>query len=163
MTEVRSPFPTLQMHHFSIAVQNIDESIRWYSSVLGMQLERQGSFDTPEFAGRNAFLVRDGVRVELWSVQGGAGVPDGRRSPISDLATGGTKHVAFEVRELQGLLCALVELGVDIATVQRSARELHLPEDHPELSDRGAFAAFIRDPDGALIELVDPSRRSVED
>jgi methylmalonyl-CoA/ethylmalonyl-CoA epimerase len=157
------PLPELKLHHFSIAVQDLDESIRWYEEIFGLKVERQGSLSSPEITGRNAFLVRDGIRLELWSVQGAVPVPDQRRVPNTDLLTGGTKHIAFEVGDLQSVVDELVRRKVDIATVQRSPTEPHLFEEHPETEADNprpaAFAAFIRDPDGTLIELYDPSQK----
>lgn len=157
------PLPTLKLHHFSIAVRDLDESIQWYETVFGLKLERQGSLSSPEITGRNAFLVRDGLRVELWAVEGAAPVPSERLAPNTDLLTGGTKHIAFEVENLQSVVDELVRRDVDIATIQRSSGEPHLFEEHPETDPakpkKPAFAAFIRDPSGALIELYDPSQK----
>ena len=156
------PLPALKLHHFSIAVRDLDESIRWYEAIFGLRLERQGSLSSPEITGRNAFLARDGIRVELWSLDGAAPVPAERLEPNTDLLTGGTKHIAFEVDGLQSVVDELVRRGVDIATVQRNQGEPHLFEEHPETepgTGKGpAFAAFVRDPDGTLIELLDPGQ-----
>lgn len=156
------PLPALRMHHFSIAVRDLDESVQWYEAVFGLTLERQGSLSSPEITGRNAFLVRDGLRVELWSLDGAAPVPPERLTPNTDLLTCGTKHIAFEVDNLQSVVDELVRRGVEIATVQRSRGEPHLFEEHPETEPgtqkRPAFAAFIKDPDGTLIELLDPGQ-----
>lgn len=157
------PLPELKLHHFSIAVRDLEESIQWYQAIFGLKLERQSSLSSPEITGRNAFLVRDGLRVELWALEGAAPVPSKRLDPNTDLRTGGTKHVAFEVDNLQSVIDEMVRQKVDIATVQRSPGEPHLFEEHPEAgpgkSKRPAFAAFIRDPNGTLIELYDPGRK----
>lgn len=164
MTSV--PLPALKLHHFSIAVRDLDASIEWYEAIFGLTLERQGSLSSPEITGRNAFLARDGIRVELWSLEGAAPVPPGRLAPNTDLLTGGTKHIAFEVDGLQAVIDELVRRGVDVATVQRNRGEPHLYEEHPETergtSKKPAFAAFIRDPDGTLIELLDPGQLAGE-
>jgi methylmalonyl-CoA/ethylmalonyl-CoA epimerase len=154
--------PQLKMHHFSIAVRDIEASIRWYEAVFGLTLERQGTLSSPEITGRNAFLARDGIRLELWSLDRAAPVPPERRAPNTDLLTGGTKHIAFEVTGLQAVIDQLVRGSVTIATVQRRRGEPHLVEEHPEtepgIAKRPAFAAFISDPDGTLIELLDPGQ-----
>ena len=110
------PLPALKLHHFSIAVRDLDESIQWYEAVFGLTLERRGSLSSPEITGRNAFLARDGIRVELWSLDGAAPVPSERLAPNTDLLTGGSKHIAFEVDGLQSVIDELVRRGVDIAT-----------------------------------------------
>lgn len=156
------PLPTLKLHHFSIAVQDLDKSIQWYEDIFGLRLERRRSLCSPEITGRNAFLGRDGIRVELWSLEGAAPVPPDRLDPNTDLRTGGTKHIAFDVDDLQSVVDELVRRGVAVATVQRTSGQPHLFEEHPEsesgVSKSPAFAAFIRDPDGTLIELLDQAR-----
>ena len=158
-----SPFPTLQMNHFSVAVRDLDEALQWYCDLFGMDLERRMRFDSADLAGENAFIYRDGVRLELWALDDVADLPAERREPNSDLLTCGTKHIAFEVPGLQGVLDELVVRGIDIATVQRIPGQPHVHEEHPEAGhDPGrkpAYAAFIRDPQGTLIELLDPEQR----
>ena len=85
----------------------------------------------------------------------GAHVSDKRREPNTDLFEGGTKHIAFAVDDLQGQLEALAAHGVDIAAIQRRRTLPMQPESLPLAQDPPAFAAFIRDPSGTLIELLD--------
>ncbi len=95
----------------------------------------------------------------MWQISGGEPVPASRRDPNSDLRTGGTKHVAFAVPGLQERLGELAKRGVDIAAVQRDPTEPMLPDPDPAApGKRPAFAAFIRDPAGTLIELIDASQ-----
>jgi len=57
---------------------------------------------------------------------------------------------------LQSHLSELVRRGVDIAAIQREPTEPMQGEINPAApNDRPAFAAFIRDPAGTLIELLD--------
>jgi methylmalonyl-CoA/ethylmalonyl-CoA epimerase len=151
----------MRVNHFSIAVPDMDEAIDWYREVFGLQLERRSRFDARELRGENAFVSRDGVRIELWALDDAAAVPAERREPNSDLLTCGTKHIGFELEGLQAVVDDLVARGVDFASIQRRRGEPHLAEDHPETSGdptrQPAFAAFIRDPGGTLIELLDPT------
>lgn len=141
-------------HHFSVAVTNLDQAIAWYSSIFGFELERR--FHVPGIPAEGAFLRRPELRIELWCAVGVAPVPENRKVPDEDLRTAGTKHVGFMLPNLQGQLAALVERGVDIATVQRRRGEPMRPD--PDVLAPGkppVFAAFIRDPFGTLIELLD--------
>ena len=63
-------------------------------------------------------------------------MPESRRYPNQDIATHGTKHIAFEVPDVSSTMDYLEERGVDIA-----------------MRD----PAFIRDNSGILIELIDSS------
>jgi catechol 2,3-dioxygenase-like lactoylglutathione lyase family enzyme len=54
------PLPALKLHHFSIAVRDLDESIRWYEAIFGL---RPGVSKKPAFA---AFIRDpDGTLIEL--------------------------------------------------------------------------------------------------
>ena len=104
-------------------------------------------------------MVREGLRIELWQIAGGAPVPLNRREPDMDLRTGGTKHVALLVADLQSCLRELIARGVDVAAVQRNPTEPMMSEQNPlDPAKPPAFAAFIRDPAGTLIELLDHQR-----
>jgi methylmalonyl-CoA/ethylmalonyl-CoA epimerase len=146
--------PILHQHHVSISVPDIDEAISWYGEILGFAVHSR--FNIEAISAQGAFLKREAHWIELWQVGAGARVPDQRRNPDTDLLSGGTKHMAFCVPDLQSHLLELVRRGVDIAAVQRDATEPMRAEINPAAAnDRPAFAAFIRDPAGTLIELLD--------
>ena len=149
--------PALQVHHVSVSVPDLEAALDWYASILGFRLEHR--FEIAALPARAAFVERDGLRLEIWEAAGGARVPDIRREPNTDLSEGGTKHVAFAVTDLQECLGRLVALGVDVAAVQRDPHAPMARESDPRDSSQGpAFAAFIRDPGGTLIELLDAGR-----
>jgi len=146
--------PRLKPHHVSVSVPDIDAAIGWYGDILGFVLESR--FEIPPIAAQGAFLKRDALRLELWQIGAGAQVPAIRRNPDTDLTVGGTKHLAFAVPDLQAHLRELARRGVDIAAVQRDPAQPMKIESHPaEIIDPPAFALFIRDPGGTLIELLD--------
>jgi methylmalonyl-CoA/ethylmalonyl-CoA epimerase len=146
--------PVLHQHHVSISVPDIEEAISWYGEILGFEVHSR--FDIAAIPAQGAFLRRDAHWIELWQVGAGARVPDSRKNPDTDLLGGGTKHVAFRVPDLQSHLSKLVSRGVDIAAVQRDPTEPMQAEIDPAAPNaRPAFAAFIRDPAGTLIELLD--------
>lgn len=146
--------PSLLMHHFSVSVPDIEVALRWYEDILGFKPEMRFTIDA--ISAQGAFLVREALRIELWQIGSGAKVPASRKQPDSDLQSGGTKHVAFLVANLQERLAELHARGVDIAAVQRHPAEPMQPELEPFAANMPpAFAAFIRDPAGTLIELLD--------
>ena len=87
-------------------------------------------------------MIRSDFQIELFEVPGASPLPDDRRYPNRDLLTHGTKHIAFEVDNLEGAVGALKERGVDIAM------------DITKMPD--GKVAFIRDNAGILIELIEP-------
>ena len=146
--------PVLTPHHFSISVPDIEVAIAWYGEILGFHV--QSRFEITAIAAQGAFLRREELWIELWQIGTGASVPDCRKNPDSDLKAGGTKHIAFSVPNLQNQLVELVRREVDIAAVQRHPKEPMQPESNPgDPRAPPAFAAFIRDPAGTLIELLD--------
>jgi len=149
------------VHHFSVSVPDLDEAIAWYSKVFGFVEEVR--FEVAAIPARAAFLRSPALRLELWQAAGSAPVPEARRSPNTDLQTCGTKHIAFAVPDLQGCLRKMVNLGVDIAAVQRTPAEPMQPDLDPAGPGKPpVFAAFIRDPAGTLIEILDRSRLGSE-
>ncbi len=149
--------PELAIHHVSISVPDLDAAISWYGEIFGFEV--QFRFAIESIPAKAAFVKRGNLRLELWQVVGGLPVPSGRREPNSDLRTAGTKHVAFAIPDLQTFLEGLVQRGVDIAAVQRDPTQPMQPDADPLARDKPpAFAAFIRDPAGVLIELIDAAK-----
>ena len=143
----------LTPHHFSVSVPDLEAAIAWYADILGFEVEVQ--FEIPAIPAKGAFLRSPALRLELWQAQGSAPVPEARKSPNTDLKTCGTKHMAFAVPDLQERLAELVRRGVDIAAIQRHRSEPMQADPDPLAPGKPpAFAAFIRDPAGTLIELI---------
>jgi catechol 2,3-dioxygenase-like lactoylglutathione lyase family enzyme len=135
----------------------MEQAIRWYADNLGFEEEFRFSIDA--LSAQGAFIARETMRIELWAVAGAGRVPESRKDPTSDLHAGGTKHVAFLVPDLQSRLAHLVGRGVDVAAVQRDPSQPMAKDTDPLAPGKPpAFAAFIRDPGGTLIELLDEER-----
>jgi catechol 2,3-dioxygenase-like lactoylglutathione lyase family enzyme len=146
----------LKPHHLSISVPDMEKAINFWKDIFGFNLEHSASIDA--IPGKVSFLERDGFRIELWEVENALPVPGARKDPNSDLRTNGTKHIAFEVPDVQAALDELVKKGVDIAAVQRDFTQPMIHEADPSMdanqSKRPVVAAFIRDPAGTLIEII---------
>lgn len=128
--------------HVGISVPDIDASIAWYVQMLGFRLVSDKYFD--QLPARIAFLELGDFSIELFQVPGAALLPDDRRVPNLDIRTHGTKHVAYAVEDLYGLMETLKSKGVDVAM------DLFPME--------GDLVAFIRDNAGNLIELIERQR-----
>ena len=121
--------------HTSITVRRMDESLRFYTEVLG--LEEAGRHAIPENRAEIAF-VRDpesGARVELTHWDGKDEVEAGEQ----------LDHLAFEVRDLDAFLERARRAGV------RVAREPF------RLAGGASRLAFVLDPNDVWIELVEPA------
>jgi catechol 2,3-dioxygenase-like lactoylglutathione lyase family enzyme len=125
-------------HHGGVSVPNLEEAVAWYCHALGFVEERR--FTIAQAKARVAMIVKNGLRFELFEVEGAAALPEARRMPIADLGVHGNKHIAFQIADLEAFLEEMQAKGVDIAFVVREA------------FGRGCF---IRDCAGNLIEFVE--------
>jgi catechol 2,3-dioxygenase-like lactoylglutathione lyase family enzyme len=130
----------VRLHHAGISVPDLDRALQWYCDALG--LEPGFRFEIPRL--RGAFAVGlGGSAIELLE-QAGATPGVSRSDPPSANAVHGLSHVCFEVDDLDATYTRLVECG---------AVGVWAPRDSPE---PGVRMAFVTDPDGNLIELVQP-------
>jgi glyoxylase I family protein len=120
---------TLQhVHHVGLVTGQLERMRRFYTEVVGLQ-ETRGF---PEH--RIAFLEAGGTLIELL----------GEDVPSAGTGSGGWHHLAWEVDDLDATFAQLVARGAAVSSP---------PEDFPQ--DAPAFRiAFLRDPDGNLLELV---------
>jgi len=119
--------------HTSITVRNMEESLAFYTEVLGLQFERRRTI--PENHAEIAF-VRDpasGARVELTHWEGKDQFEAGEQ----------LDHLAFEVEDLDRFLMKTRTKGV------RVAKEPY------RLSGGTSRIAFILDPNDVWIELIE--------
>jgi catechol 2,3-dioxygenase-like lactoylglutathione lyase family enzyme len=135
--------------HAGITVSSLDRSLAFYRDLLGLRvIEISGEEDVGEIIGIDGARIRaadldagDGRIIELLEyVQGSAGRVTQQPNGI------GCPHVALRVRDLAEALRRLAEAG-------------HEPAGRPvtitgTLAWDGATVVYLRDPDGALIELV---------
>ena len=125
-------------HHGGVSVPSLEQAIEWYGTILGFTVEHR--FYIEAARSHTAMLRKGPLRFEIFEVEGAAPLPDERRYPPRDVQTHGTKHVAFQVADLDSFLAEMEQKGADIAMVVR------------ESFGRGCF---IRDCAGNLIEFVE--------
>lgn len=142
MSSPAEPFG-LKPHHLGISVPNLEASVAWYRDMLGFSLDTYSAVEAAN--AKIAFMKRGDFRIELFEVEDAAPLPDYRLYPDRDIATHGTKHIAFEVEDLRGLMDSLKGRGVDVAM------DIFPMED--------TISAFIRDNSGVLIELLQYTNR----
>lgn len=123
----------MRYSHTSITVRSIDESLRFYTEILG--LEPAGRRRIEENHAEIAF-VKDpatGARVELTHWDGKDSFPAGEQ----------LDHIAFETSDLDAVLRRARALG---ATIAKEPYQLH-GSDHR--------IAFLMDPNEVWIELIE--------
>ena len=119
--------------HTSLTVRDIDESLRFYTGVLGLEFERRRAI--PENHAEIAF-VKDplsGARVELTHWDGKDSFEAGEQ----------LDHLAFEVTDLDTAVAAARAQGVRIA------------KEPFQLKGGTSRLAFLLDPNDVWIELIE--------
>jgi lactoylglutathione lyase len=124
--------------HASIRVSNMERSIKFYRDFLGLQIVEQ--ITIPE---NNAELVfmqdqhAEGAQIELTYYK------NQRKFLQADYEDRLFDHLGFTVKNMQQTLQAMRKAGVTIT-------------DEPyRLKEGGSLLAFVEDPDGTLIELIE--------
>ena len=127
--------------HTCVRVRDVDASIRFYRA-LGFEERGRLNFESAY----NVYmgLPGDGDRLELTVNVG--------REETYDLGDG-YNHVAVTVEDIEALLAELAELGV----------EPEKPPYHPGGREELPLIAFVADPDGYRVELIEGEFRTPQD
>jgi glyoxylase I family protein len=141
---------TARLDHAGLAVADLGASAAWFCDVFGLVPELTLTVDAIELSIEMLIHPVFGYRLELLHRPGtgatGADGPGGKpASPAEAALRAGYGHVAFDVTDLDG--------AFDRA-VTRGARPVMPPCPSPE---PGVRMAFVADPEGNLLELLDRS------
>lgn len=143
-TPSAAPAVSARVHHTGIVVSNIDAQKTWYQGVFGMKEESQHR-PNPDI--RTVLLTTEpGLRIELVECLGSRRLQqyDGPRAAA---ASQGYHHWAVEVDDAAAAFDALVRAGAGIGTP-------------PSAGPHGSVFAYVLDPEGNPIELVQLASRS---
>lgn len=117
--------------HTCLNVADADRSVEWYTENLGF--EESWGFETPDGETVNRYVTdEDGVELQLSDTDGHEPADTG------DL----WDHLAVKVDDVDAAFEAIDHHGV-----------VKEPGDQPEA---GARTAFVEDPDGHVVELIEP-------
>jgi catechol 2,3-dioxygenase-like lactoylglutathione lyase family enzyme len=131
----------MKFHHVALSITNVDATIRWYQEVFGLETER--IVDRDDLRVRVYFLRSSEIRLELFAFQETEPLPEYRRVIDRDIRVAGTKHVAFEVENIQRALLKA-----------RQAGSIDIQGPHLSMDGRNLFA-FVADPSGILVEFLE--------
>ena len=124
--------------HTSVRTSNMNKSIDFYTRLLGLKLLSRR--DIPRNDAEIAFLQDPegkGDKLELTFYR------KQKKFIQSEYEDRLFDHLAFEVKDMNGAISTMRKEGVTIT-------------DEPfKLGPTGSFIAFIEDPDGTLIELIE--------
>lgn len=127
----------LKLLHVGISVNNMEESLAWYKNNLDFELIKDDY--VPPLKSRICFIQRDDFAIELFQYDEPKPIPEDRLKPNTDLQTVGTKHAAFETKDMKALKERFLANGVDIAH---------------EVTMEGNAVMFVRDNSGVLLEFI---------
>lgn len=121
-----------------VRVQDLDRSLRFYCDALGMQEVRRETFTDAEFTLVFVGYANSDALIELTYNWGNYSYSHGT----------GYGHIALEVQDIEQVCRHLSDLGIDIV---RAPGPMKMAPD--ETGERETIA-FIEDPDGYRIELI---------
>jgi len=121
----------MQILHTCLNVADADQSVEWYTEQLGFEFSWE--FETADGETVNKYVTdTNGVEIQLCETEG-----------VTPAEHGETwDHLAVGVDDVDAVFTEIDHYGVK--------KE---PGDQPEA---GARTAFIHDPDGHLVELIEP-------
>jgi methylmalonyl-CoA/ethylmalonyl-CoA epimerase len=127
------------LHHIGIAVEDLDEAVRLWRDVLG--LEFRGIEEVPSEGVRVAVVMAGRTRIELLE----ATRPDSAIAKFVGKRGPGIHHLAFEVGSTQGAIDGLARKGVQLL------------DSTPRPGAHGTRVAFVHPKGlgGVLAELVE--------
>lgn len=145
--------------HTGFTVQDLEWSIAFYRDLLGMQLVHQRDTAAPYVSQVTGFA---GARLKIALLKVGPEDPHtlellqyvSHPGEPTDRATNrpGNGHLALRVDDLQAWYHRLSAAGVEF----RSPAPVPLTDG----VNAGAYAVYLRDPDGFTIELIQPAPKS---
>lgn len=133
-------------HHVGITVDDLDRAVEFYTETFDFEeLSRFSvggeAFATgvgvPDAEAQFAHLDAGGARLELVTYD-----PSGDDAAAAAVNQTGAKHVGFEVDDLATFYA---DLDDDVETLSE-----------PQETESGTTICFVRDPEGNLIEVLEP-------
>jgi lactoylglutathione lyase len=138
--------PSPRLDHAGLAVRDLAAAEQWWCAAFGYVRELELRVDAIDLDIVMLLHPEHGDRFELLHRPGGTPGPR-FDNPAVAAATWGYGHVALDVDGLDAAYAHVVALG---------ARPVVEPQPSPE---PGVRMAWVTDPEGNLVELLDRSRR----
>lgn len=147
-------YPGAALHHTAISVHDLDRSIAFYQTFFGGEVEAVlTDIHDPQIAELHrldearftlAFVRFGPTRLELFHFS----EPDDGREIDARAHDFGIRHVCFEIDDVRGMYTRLTVAGVPFTRP---------PYVIPDGEAAGTVLAFCLDPDGNLVELLQPA------
>lgn len=132
----------MRVLHVCLNVADVDRAVEWYTKNLGF--EETWGFETADGAVNRYVTDENGVELQLSGTDGELALA--REDPTAADESGETAgrwdHLAVSVEDVDAAFDGIDHHGV-----------VDGPADRPAA---GVRSAFVRDPDGRVVELVEP-------
>ncbi|WP_050183302.1 SMU1112c/YaeR family gloxylase I-like metalloprotein [Domibacillus robiginosus] len=125
-----------KIHHTAIICSNYERSKKFYTEILGLEILAE-TYRTERDSYKLDLRVGAADQIELFSFPG---APKRPSYPEAQ----GLRHLAFEVDDIEELVCELEEQGVTVEPVRID-------------EGTGLRFTFFSDPDGLPLELYEKS------
>jgi glyoxylase I family protein len=135
------------MDHTGLTVGDLAAAERWYVDAFGFTTELRLRVDPINLDVVMLIHAETGDRLELLHRPGSAPA-DPPADPAEAALRHGYGHIAFDVADVDATVNRLLSLG---------ARPVMAPQPSPE---PGVRMAFVADPEGNLVEVIDRGDRS---
>ena len=136
----------IRSHHFGVTVTDLDRAVEFYRDTFDLDGVERFSVSGEAFAdgvgvegatGRFAHFVLDGARIELVEYE-----PAGPAADDATVNQPGATHLGLAVDDIDAFYADL-DPGVETTS-------------EPRTTESGTRILFVRDPDGTLIEVLEP-------
>ena len=141
----------LGVGHTGITVSDLDRSIAFYRDVLGLRVSPKGRLKGPFFESLTGVA---GARIDVAFVTAGNHTlellhfvtPERHEAPRMQPNDPRFMHVCLKVKDIGRIVAAIRRYGFEGVSAVLTV---------PEGPAKGMQAIYVRDPDGACLELID--------
>ena len=144
--------------HVGVTVRDLDRSLAFYRDLLGLEVLRRRDRFKAQHVQRLVGLPGAELSVAMLAVPGGAKIelvqyhePEGADIIAAPCDRGGV-HFALLVNDIHALKAALEAKGVAFVSEPQCA---------PSGPVQGTYFVYCRDPDGAIVELIQPAAKTI--
>jgi catechol 2,3-dioxygenase-like lactoylglutathione lyase family enzyme len=140
--------------HIAVGVSDMDKALGFYRDVLGLEAfvdhveDVEGMENTPTYQRRAVYMTWPGGRASRSFIVLDSQKRSGPHAPLTFNDTG-THHFAFTVDDMDAVLARAKAAGAPVLINPVSIKA----DDPLNPTDADARSAFIRDPDGNIVQL----------